>query len=166
MWLHWWDTGTFGKMLDCSCGEQSNHHWGWWWGGLINQCLMRRRPLVVLVHPVCPWITSDELQQVHVSSLPQKMLCVKSRCYVLLLFTVASRLQTRWLSWSPMRTRPSTSGCSSTVSCWTGCPWTPTRMAASSTQSSPPTPWSQSTPRQKYVVSDATSTFTVKAPVD
>lgn len=146
------------------------------WGGLINQCLMRPRPLVVLVHPVCPWV--------YISSLPQEMLffpksdflrherqsvksagggvhpspggltvsphtlrrsdtllCyIKKRCYVFLLFTVASRLQTRWLSWSPMRTRPSTSGCSSTVSCWTACPWTPTRTAASSTQSSPPTP--------------------------
>lgn len=62
--------------------------------------------------------------------------------------------QTPWLSWFLTQTRLSTSVCSSTVSCWMVCPWTHTRTAASSIQSSPLTLWSQSTPLQKYVVSE------------
>lgn len=67
----------------------------------------------------------------------------------------SSRLQTRWLLWFLMQSRQSTLACTSTVSYWTACPWTPTHTAASSIQSSPPTLWSQSTPLLKYVVSEA-----------
>lgn len=52
------------------------------------------------------------------------------------------------------------SACSSTVSFWTVCRWTLTRTAASSIRSSPPTPWSQSTPPQKYGVSRVPLTVT------
>lgn len=52
-----------------------------------------------------------------------------------------------------MQSRLFTSACSSTGSSSTACPWTRTRTAASSIQSSPLTPWSQSTPPQKYGVS-------------
>lgn len=70
---------------------------------------------------------------------------------------VVSTAQTRWLSWFLTQTRPSTNACSSTVSFWTACPWTLIHTAASSTRSSPLTLWSQSTPPQKYVVSEASS---------
>lgn len=66
-----------------------------------------------------------------------------------------SFLQRQLLSWFLIQTRLSTSACSSTASSLMACPWMLTRMAASSIQSSPPTLWSQSTPPQKYVVSDA-----------
>lgn len=65
--------------------------------------------------------------------------------------------QTPWLSWFLMWTHLSTSVCSSTVSCWMDSQWMLTHMAASSTQSSPLTLWSQNTPQQKYEVSDASS---------
>lgn len=72
--------------------------------------------------------------------------------HALVLFT-----QTQWLSWSLTQTRLSTIVCSSTVSYWMVCPWTRTHMAASFIQSSRLTLWSQSTPQQKYVVSEASS---------
>lgn len=65
--------------------------------------------------------------------------------------------QKRWLGWSPTQNRLSTIVCSSTASFWTDCPWTLTHTAASCIQSSPLTLWSQSTPPQKYAVSEAGS---------